>query len=351
MPIIKLHRRGLSMLKGTSCWAISLVCSVKSETLSGCVHDQMHGFKCVFVRVHVALCHYLCEWVGLNKLVIDYTSGQTHQMSRNKMLTISQRLSHKYFQRLYLLHWSDNFYSKYFLHGSSFLQFHGGRGSYWICLDLNLRHSWCQRCCLCLLNVSMCKYCYELIPDFLFTARGYDAFFLSIWTTLKTSDTTENISPRLSTFKAPGGRTRGTISRRYQKQSRSQFHIAFIVPPSLLGAQSVVIPNENECPSTPCQHINTCTCTNLQFTSSAPEFPQGGSPSIWFLIPSPYKLFVCRKQLLMLIPQRSKNLLDSPSFNNSYNSEFFFLFVQPCRHLDVMIWGERWSRWKRRGAT
>lgn len=129
----------------------------------------------------------------------------------------------------------------------------------------------------------------SLTPD---TERGYNPIIFSIWTTLKTSDTTENIIPRLRTFGAPGGRIRGTISRRYRKQS-SQFHIAFIAPPSLLCAQSVVIPNENKCPSTPCQYINTCTCTNLQFTSFAPEFPQGGRQSLTFnLIPYSFPLQV-----------------------------------------------------------
>lgn len=38
----------------------------------------------------------------------------------------------------------------------------------------------------------------------------------------------------------------------------------------------------------------------------------------------PYKLFVCRKQLVMLIPQRSTHLLDSPSFNKKVTIMLLF---------------------------
>lgn len=304
----------------------------------------MHDFKCVSLRVHASLCLYLCQWVGLSQLVIDWNLWQTHQTSRNKMLPlttkpVTQILSKTPFT---LLKWQFScgfppsiqiiFFIAFFFPPSI---------SWWERFIQNMSGAQFEA----FLTSNMLLVCAEwkrLWTHLWIPAHSQKLWviFLAIWTTLKT---------RLSTFRAPGGRTRGTISRRYQKQSTSQFHIAFTVPPFLLGAKSVVIPNENECPSTPCQHIHTCTCTNLQFTSSAPEFPLGAdraSPSIWFLIPSPYKLFVWRMQLLMLIPQCSTDLLESPSFNKSYCSVFC-----SCRHIDVTTRGERFSTWGRRGGT
>lgn len=199
------------MVKDTSCWAISRVCSVKSEALSGCVHDQMHDFKRVSVRVYVSLCHSLCEWAGLNTQI------------RSKTLFTSFKWQFPY---------EFPFYSNDFLYGSFFLS----SISSWFILNMlgcefkaylmskmfaEFEHVWGL---------------FEHISDSLLTGTEYNTILVTICTILKTSDTTENIRPRLSTFRAPGGRTRDTISRRYQKQSISQFHIAFIVPPSLLCA-------------------------------------------------------------------------------------------------------------------
>lgn len=108
--------------------------------------------------------------------------------------------------------------------------------------------------------------------------------------------------------------------------STSQFYILCTVLPYSLDPQSDVSPNENKCPYSP-QH--TCSCTILAFSTARQSLTLN-------LIPDslPYKLFACRKQLLMLIPQRCTRLPDSPP--HSIKATIMLLFLRdPCRHLDV----------------
>ncbi len=99
-----------------------------------------------------------------------------------------------------------------------------------------------------------------------------------------------------SPFRAPGGRTRGRISRRYQKQSNCEKKplrctIQQVISASLvllfpLGPWSLVIPNENECLGTLSVPTYTHPPAPTLHSLHPPEKPDSASPSIWFLIPS-----------------------------------------------------------------